>query len=146
MSKANLQLAIYISAIMLTVGVFSPLASIPVYGEITYYKIDVISSYIIIVCALLAPVVIIIDRGKLAALSSCGIWLTLLYPAIKDKLIQKDEVGFLDKLVDKAKDPLQDFAIDLFLNITEFMWGGYMFVTGLCLFTFSSVLLLFKSK
>ena len=146
MSNKNLHLAIYISAIMIVAGVFLPIASIPVYGEITYHRIDDISSYIIIVFALLAPVLVILSRNKLTFLCSCGIWLTLLYPAIKNMFRQEESGGFIDKLMKKAADPLQEYAIDLFLNITDFMWGGYIFIVGLLIFTLSSLILLFKSR
>ena len=131
---------------MISIGVFLPLASIPVYGDITYHRINDSSSYVVIACVLLAPLVMILNRRKLTLLCCLGVWLTLLYPAITNTLAQNENDGFIDNLMNKAKDPLQDFAIDLFLNITELMWGGYIFVIGLIIFTLSSLIILFESN
>jgi hypothetical protein len=136
----------YIAAVAVAVGVFLPLAKIPVYGLVTYYRIDAISAYIVIGLALFAPALIILAKSRLTFFCSCGIWLTLLFPAIKNIFQSKESGGILDDLMQKARDPLQEFAIDIFMNITDFMWGGYLFIVALLVFTISSLLLLINNK
>ncbi len=146
MTKKFLQILIYLSCILIVVGVFLPLASIPVYGDITYNRIASLESYIVIVCAVFAPLLVLIGKQKMTVISAVAIWFVLLFPAIKKIFQGSEERSLLGDLVSSATDPLKDFAADLMLNITEFSWGGYVFLGGLVILTISSILIIFKSK
>ncbi len=39
---------------------------------------------------------------------------------------------------------MQDFAADLFLNVAEFSWGGFVLLVGLLAFTVTCILRSFK--
>ncbi len=129
--------AIYISAILLIAGVFLPLASLPVYGDITYNRIAEVESYLVILFAITAPILLIISKPKLLFISPTGVWVVLLFPAIKSIFKTEEQRGFFGELADKATSVMQDFAADLFMNITDFSWGGYVFLLGLVIFTVS---------
>ncbi|MGY8814206.1 MAG: hypothetical protein ACKVHQ_05760, partial [Gammaproteobacteria bacterium] len=68
---------------MVAVGVFLPLASIPIYGDITYNRIASLESYIVILLSVVVVVFILIGKTRMSIFPVAGIWLTLLYPAIK---------------------------------------------------------------
>ena len=146
MNKKILQILIYISSVMIVIGVFLPLASLPVYGDITYNRIASLESYIIILFSVFAPLLVFIGKQRMVVISAVAIWLTLLFPAIKKIFQGSEERGLLGDLVSSVTDPLKDFAADLILNITEFSWGGYVFLGGLVILTISSILIIFKSK
>ena len=137
MKKNKLNIAIYLSAILLMVGVFLPLANLPIYGDITYNRIAEIESYLVIFFTLSAPVLLFLGKPKLVLLSPISVWAVLLFPALKNIFKAEEERGFFAELGDKATSVMQDFAADLFLNITDFSWGGYVFLLGLVVFTFS---------
>ena len=146
MNKKILQILIYISSVMIVIGVFLPLASLPVYGDITYNRIASLESYIIILFSVFAPLLVFIGKQRMVVISAVAIWLTLLFPAIKKIFQGSEERGLLGDLVSSVTDPLKDFAADLILNITEFSWGGYVFLGGLVILTISSILIIFKKK
>ena len=146
MTKKFLQILIYLSCVLIVIGVFLPLASIPIYGDITYNRIASFESYIVIVCAVCAPLLVLVGKQKITVISAVAIWVTLLFPAIKKTLQGSEEQGLLGDLISSATDPLKDFAADLILNVTDFSWGGYVFLGGIVILTISSVLSIFKSK
>ena len=139
MTKKNLELAVYISAAMLAIGVFLPLTELPVYGEVSYNKISSIESYLVVLFALSGPAFIFLDKIKLLKFSPPGAWLVLLFPAIKS-LFKSDDSSLLDEAIGEASAVMQDFAGNLFLNIFEFGWGGFVFLIGLIVFSISSVM------
>ena len=139
MSKKKLESAIYISVVMLVVGIFLPLTKLPIYGDVSYNRVASIESYMVIMFALLAPVLLFIKKTKFIKIPPVGVWLVLLLPAIKS-LFQSKDSGFFGELGDKASSVMTDFAADLFLNITEFSWGGVIFIIGLLGFTASCVM------
>lgn len=138
MTKKNLELAVYISAILLAIGVFLPITELPIYGEVSYNKISSIESYLVVLFALSGPAFIFLNKIKLLKLSPIGAWLVLLFPAIKS-LFKSSDSSFFGEISGKASSAMQDFAGDLFLNIFEFSWGGFVFLIGLIVFTISSV-------
>jgi len=139
MTKKNLELAVYISAAMLAIGVFLPLTELPVYGEVSYNKISSIESYLVVLFALSGPTFIFLDKIKLLKFSPIGAWLVLLFPAIKS-LFKSDDSSLLGEAISEASSVMQDFAGNLFLNIFEFGWGGFVFLIGLIVFSISSVI------
>jgi hypothetical protein len=139
MTKKNLELAVYISAAMLAIGVFLPLTELPVYGGVSYNKISSIESYLVVLLALSGPTFIFLDKIKLLKFSPIGAWLVLLFPAIKS-LFKSGDSSFLGETVSEASSVMQDFAGNLFLNIFDFSWGGFVFLIGLIVFSISSVI------
>jgi hypothetical protein len=95
--------------------------------------------------AILGPLLIVLNRAKLILVSSGGIWLTLLFPSIQEFLAPEGS-SFLGDLANSAASVMQDFAADLFLNIAEFSWGGFVFLLGLLVYTMMTVLLFLKGR
>ena len=139
MTNKNLELTIYISAAMLAIGVFLPLTEIPAYGEVSYNKISPIESYLVVLCTLSGPAFVFLDKIKLLKFSPLGAWLVLLFPAIKS-LFKSDDKSLLGEAIGEASAVMQDFAGDLFLNIFEFGWGGFVFLIGLIVFSVTSAM------
>ncbi len=139
MNKKNLEVAIYVSAFMLAVGVFLPLTRLPIYGEVSYNRIASIESYLIVIFSLSAPALLFFNKLKLIKYPPMAVWLVLLLPAIKS-LFQSKKSSVFGELGDKASAAMQDFAADLFLNISDFSWGGLIFILGLLGFTASCVM------
>jgi len=139
MTKKNLELAVYISAVMLAIGAFLPLTELPVYGGVSYNKISSIESYLVVLLALSGPTFIFLDKVKLLKFPPIGAWLVLLFPAIKS-LFKSGDSSFFAETVSKASSVMQDFAGNLFLNIFDFSWGGFIFLIGLIVFSISSVI------
>ena len=77
-------------------------------------------------------------KTKLLILPPAGVWLTLLFPAIKS-LFESKDTSLLGKLTDGATSVMSDFAGDLFLNVADLSWGGFVFLLGLLGFTVSSI-------
>ena len=145
MKKMNLDMWIYLSATLLAVGVFLPLTTMAVIGDVSYNRIAELESYIVILFAVSAPVFIFIKQPKFVLASAAGVWITLLLPALKS-LFKSSDTSTLGKLSAKASGAMQDFAADLFLNVFEFSWGGYLFLLGLIVFTVACVLRGMKKK
>jgi len=139
MNNNKLELIIYISAALLAVGVFLPLTELPVYGEVTYNKVASIESYLVILFAISGIALLYLGKIKELKFAPIGVWITLLFPAIKSMFQSKDE-SLLSSITDKASSVMQDFAADLFTNIFEFSWGGAIFMLALLAFTASSVM------
>ena len=137
MTKKNLELAVYISAAMLAIGVFLPLTALPVYCEVSYNKISSIESYLVVLLALSGPTLIFLDKIKLLKFPPIGVWLVLLFPAIKS-LFKSGDSSFFGEVVSEASSVMQEFAGNLFLNIFDFGWGGFVFLIGLIVFSISS--------
>jgi len=83
MNRNTLQVAIYLSALGLSVGMFLPLTSFPVYGEVSYNRIAPIEAVLVVVLALAAPALILAGLGRASIVSPVGVWLVLLFPAIE---------------------------------------------------------------
>ncbi len=138
-----------LGAILFIVGVFLPLASIPVVGDISYYRIDNTSGLLVVVLAAAAPALIFMNRSKMTALSAVGVWLVLLWPMLKNMGGGSDDSGvggMIGDLVDSASDPLADLAGELFSNIDIFSLGGLVFVAGLLILSVGSIMTSLKSK
>ena len=139
MTKKNLELAVYISAAMLAIGVFLPLTELPAYGAVSYNKISPIESYLVVLFALSGPIFIFLNKTNFLKFSPMGAWLVLLFPAIRS-LFKSGDSSLLDEAISEASSVMQDFAGNLFLNIFEFGWGGFVFLLGLIVFSISSVI------
>lgn len=139
MTRKNLNFAIYLSSIMLIAGVFLPLTKLPFYGDVSYHRIAGFESYLIILFAAAAPVLLFMNQHRLVKLAPAGVWLTLLLPMIKG-LFKSDDTSLFGKISSRAASAMQDFAADFFMNIADFRWGGLVFLAGLLIFTVSCLL------
>lgn len=142
-SKNQLQLTIYVSALLLATGVFLPLTSLPVVGEVSYYRIARIESWLVVAFALSAPALILGGKAKWAVLAPIGVWGVLLFPAIRSYFESTNQTA-LGKLGDQVTSAMVDFSADLFLNIAEFEWGGFIFILALFFFTLAGVIYRFR--
>lgn len=138
----------YIGTFLFVLGVFLPLASLPVIGDISYYRLDNASAIIAVLLAASAPVLIIMKKAALTFVSAIAVWVVLLWPALKNigGGGSDDSGGLLGDLMGKATDPLADFAGDLFMNINEFSWGGFIFLIGLLVLTAGCVMTTLKAR
>ena len=143
MNRNTLQLAIYLSALGLSAGMFLPLTSFPVYGEVSYYRIAPVEACLVVALALAAPALILAGRGRASIMCPFGIWLVLLFPAI-EKMLSAQNSNALQKLGDGVTSAMTDFSADLFMNIAEFHWGGLVFLVSLLVFTVAGIVYPFR--
>jgi len=143
MNRNTLQVAIYLSALGLSVGMFLPLTSFPVYGEVSYNRIAPIEAVLVVVLALAAPALILAGLGRASIISPVGVWLVLLFPAIEAVLRDRNS-NALQQLGDGVTSAMIDFSTDLFMNIAEFHWGGLVFLVSLLVFTLAALLYLVR--
>ncbi len=137
MSKHKLQLAIYLSAILFSGSVFLPLATFPVYGDASYYRIAEIEAWLVIVFSMTAPGFILYGKEKLAIISPVSVWGVLFYPNLRSALESKNN-SLLNQLGSSVNSSMSDFAANLFFNISDYHWGGFVFLFGLLCFTASN--------
>lgn len=136
-----------IGALLFIIGVFLPLASIPVVGDISYHRVDNVSAIICVILAAAAAGCIFAKKELFSGGAAIAVWIVLLWPAIKNiGGGSGDDGGMLGDLMGKATDPLADFAADLFMNINEFSWGGFVFLLGLLVMTVGAVMTSLKAK
>lgn len=138
MCKKIIELAIYISSILLAASVFLPLTKLPIYGVVTYHRIFVNGSYLVILFAISALVLLLIRKYKYLILLPVAVWITLLFPALKS-LTKSGNTGFYGRIGKSISSAMSDFAGHLFLNIADFSWGGYIFLISLLVFTVSCI-------
>lgn len=137
----------YLGTLLLILGVFLPLASIPVVGDISYYRVASTAAIIVVIFAISAPALIMQKKAELTFISALGVWITLLWPAIKNMFSGGgDDSGILGKLTKQASDPLADFAAEIFTRIDSFSWGGFVFLIGLLTLTVGCVLTTRKAR
>lgn len=139
MTRHQLQIAIYFSALLLCVAVTLPLTSFPVYGEVSYYRIAPIESWLVILFSLAAPALILGGRESWSILSPLGVWLVLFFPAIRS-YFESSNSTILGQIGNNVSTAMVDFTADFFLNVAEFHWGGLVFLFALMLFTASSLI------
>jgi hypothetical protein len=134
MSKHKLQLAIYLSGILLSGSVFLPLATFPVYGDASYYRIAEIEAWLVIVFSMTAPGLMLYGKEKLAILSPLAVWGILLYPTLRNTL-ESTNNSLLNQLGNGVSTTMSDFAANLFFNISDYHWGGFVFLFALLAFS-----------
>lgn len=142
--KFDLSMAVYVSAVMLALGMFLPLTNIPVYGDVSYHRIAKVEAYLVLVFALAAPVMLFLKQTKRLFFAPVGVWIVLLFPAIKSALTPRSSKGMFSGITDGASGVMGEFAARLFLNIANFEWGGLIFIAGLLVFTVACVLAALK--
>lgn len=142
MNNQQLDVWVYVSGIMVAFSVLLPIASLPVLGEVSYHLIAEFEANIVIACCLIVPIFLLLGKSRLVILPLIGVWATLLFPAIQ-QLLKSDE-GFFSQATGQANRITQEFAADLFMNVTEFSWGGYVFLAALAGFTIVCTLRVFR--
>ena len=138
--KPDWNMALYVSSVMLAFGVFLPLTNIPIYGEVSYHRIAKFEAYLVVMFALAAPLMSLLKQDRRLFIAPLGVWAVLLFPAIKSVLTPKGSRNMFSGITDSASRVMGEFAARLFLNITEFKWGGLVFIAGLLLFSVVCVL------
>jgi hypothetical protein len=109
---------------------------------VSYHQVAEREANIVIAFCLVNPILLLLGKSRLVILPLTGVWVTLLFPAIK-QLLKSDE-GFFSQATGQANRITQEFAADLFMNVTEFSWGGYVFLAALVGFTITCALRAFR--
>ena len=142
--KKPLSAVVYVSAVMVALGVFLPFITLPIYGDVTYQRLSSIDAYLVMGFALSAPVVVWLGWIRLSLLSLVGVWGTLLFPLLKriGNSSGSSDTGAVGEWIKQASAPVRDALLELAIdNIDVLSWGGYVFVGGLVLLTVSSLVL-----
>lgn len=142
MNNKQLDVGIYLTGLLVAFSVLLPLTSLPVLGEVSYYLIAEREAHIVIALCLTTPILLLLGNTRMVILPPIGVWVTLLFPAI-EQLLKKDQ-GFFTQATGQANRIMQEFAADLFMNVAEFSWGGYVFLTALAGFTISCMMRTFR--
>lgn len=138
---------IFVAAIMIILGAFAPLAELPVVGSFSYYDLAGAELFLILLFAAAGPALIILKKEMLVPISAAGVWLTLLWPVIKNSGGGgSDDGGLLGKITNTAADPMKEFAGDMFSRIDVLSWGGFVFLIGALLLAVGSVLTFLEAR
>ena len=142
MNNKQLDILVYLTGILVAFSVLLPITSLPVLGEVSYHQVAEREANIVIAFCLVTPIFLLLGKSKLVILPLAGVWITLLFPAIEQLL--KSEEGFFSQATEQANRIMQEFAADLFMNVTEFSWGGYVFLAALAGFTITCTMKAFR--
>ncbi|HIE86599.1 MAG: hypothetical protein ABGY43_01670 [bacterium] len=142
MNNKQLDVWVYLTGILVAFSVLLPITSLPVLGEVSYHQVAEREANIVIAFCLVNPILLLLGKSRLVILPLTGVWATLLFPAIK-QLLKSDE-GFFSQATGQANRITQEFAADLFMNVIEFSWGGYVFLAALVGFTITCALRAFR--
>ena len=142
MNNKKLDVWVYLTGILVAFSVLLPITSLPVMGEVSYLQVAEREANIIIAFCLVNPLFLLIGKSRLVILPLTGVLVALLFPAIK-QLLKRDE-GVFSQATGQVNRITQEFAADLFMNVTEFSWGGYVFLVALVGFTITCVLRAFR--
>ncbi len=141
MSRQTTDVGFHVSAILLAIGVFLPLTTLRVIGDVSYEDVADVEAYMII-GVVIAGVVLALTKPRLTGLAAVGVWVVLMWPAIED-LFRSNDSGIFSGLEDSARRIMHDFAADLLpdlvSNIADFHWGGFVFLLSLLGFTFFGI-------
>lgn len=140
----KIDLAVYVTALALAVSVFLPLTHIPIVGDVSYHRVAEVEAYIVVFFCVSSIGLLVAGMPKLTVLAPIGVWITLFFPAIRNAM-DTDDGGLFADVTDRATGIMQEFAADLFLNVAEFGWGGYVYLIALITFTAACSLRLIKS-
>ena len=142
MNNKQLDVWVYLTGILVAFSVLLPITSLPILGEVSYHLIAEREANIVIAFCLVTPIFLLLGKSKLVILPLAGVWITLLFPTIEQLL--KSEEGFFSQATEQANRIMQEFAADLFMNVTEFSWGGYVFLAALAGFTITCTMKAFR--
>jgi hypothetical protein len=142
MNNKQLDVWVYLTGILVAFSLLLPITSLPILGEVSYHLIAEREANIVIAFCLVTPIFLLLGKSKLVILPLAGVWITLLFPTIEQLL--KSEEGFFSQATEQANRIMQEFAADLFMNVTEFSWGGYVFLAALAGFTITCTMKAFR--
>ena len=142
MNNKKLDVWVYLTGILVAFSVLLPITSLPVMGEVSYLQVAEREANIIIALCLVNPIFLLLGKSRLVILPLTGVWVTLLFPAIK-QLLKRHEGGG-SQVTGQVNRITQEFAADLFMNVAEFSWGVYVFLVALVGFTITCALRAFR--
>jgi len=119
-------------SVLAAIGAYMPMINVGGLGAVSYAEASSPGVYFLVLLALAASVVIFLDKRKFSLYAAVGAWLVLLWPVIKNMGPEEDK-GMIGRLADRAIEPLQRVAGDLFGNILDFEIGGFAFLIGMIL-------------
>lgn len=140
--RSTLILAITLSAAAVAIGVFLPLLHFPLYGTVTYHRAAPVEAWIIVACAIAAPLLLWMRKPRLCPLAAAGVWATLCFPQIREALSRPPTGGDLGRSMADASAGTAQAAVDFFVEIGDFLWGGWVFFGGCLVFTVACLLAL----
>ncbi len=137
-------------AILITIGAFAPMIALSRLGTVSYADASN-GVYLLLLAAIAAAALIVVKLEKFSPYAVLATWVILLWPVLKNigSGGQKDDGGLLGKIGKATKtvtDPLTDVTARFFTNITNFEWGGYVFLIGLIALTAGGVMLFLESR
>lgn len=145
MPQKAVDIILYGTAGLVVIGCFLPSTNHAVLGVVSYFDVALYEALFVIFFAFSAVVFVYLKKQKFTMISIEGIWLALLFPAILKLLADTDpeSTEAMDRIV---SGPLDAMADNLFLDVPAFAWGGFLFLLGILLITFTSVLAYVKSQ
>ena len=121
-----------IGSLMVASGAFMPMVNVAGLNEVSYADAADPEVYLLVLAAIAASVLIIIDKRKFSLFAALGAWLVMLWPIISNLGGgSDDDGGLLGKVTDAVADPLQKVAQELFTNVFDFEIGGFAFLIGM---------------
>lgn len=116
-----------VGTVLVLIGAYMPMVDLAGLASVTYADAADPEIYLLLLFAVAASVLIILDKRGLSMFAGIGAWLVMLWPVIKN--IGGDDGGLLGKVTD----PLSKVTQDLFMNVTDFEIGGFLFLGGMVL-------------
>ena len=134
-----------VGSLMVAVGAFMPMIDLARINKMSYVDAAGGQAYLLVALALLATVLVFLDKRKFSLFASAGAWIVLLWPVLKRMGGgSSDSDGLLGKITDAAADPIQRAAEEVtgkvFSNFFNFEVGGYVFFAGMLLVLIASVM------
>lgn len=145
MTKRWLENGLYAGAFLLAVGVFLPFTRMAVIGNVSYHQMAEFEAYLVIACAAAGIVLSFVKLSKLVPFTVLGVWVAIFLPWLQ-QLINAQDKSLLGQLSYQANAAMNDFAKSILWNIDAYQWGGFVFLTGLALFTALGLFIGLKSK
>ena len=138
-------------ALMAAAGAFMPMIDLARINKMSYVDAAGGQAYILVALALLAAVLIFLDKRKLSLFAAVGAWVVLLWPVLKRMGGgSSDSDSLLGKITDAAADPIQRAAEEvtgkLFSNFFNFELGGYVFFAGMLLLLVGGIMNFMSKK
>lgn len=139
LNKQAMMMSILFIAIMLSfVAVFSPLFKVPLIGNVSLWRIDIISS-----CVYLVGTFVAIWWASKSRLQL--VWQTALIQIFSfsiiwiESLVKESQQGQIAATVQKASSPITNLTADLFLNFSSWRWGLVILIASFVMFIFVSI-------
>ena len=136
------QFVSFIGSLILIIGIFMPLLSIPMLGiSMSYFDVNKNESILILLFVLISIIVTILNRYKYLWISIFGILLTLSYTFWN---IHNKKADFESLIGGNMDDnPMGGFLqgfMELAINSVKIEWGWIIIILGVIAYIFASVL------